>query len=61
MTEIGATAAVFEAFSIGSRLSPAGGVEITGADLSRPLSPDRLAAVLAAFRERHILVFRARI
>jgi alpha-ketoglutarate-dependent taurine dioxygenase len=58
MTEIGATAAVFEAFSIGSRLSPAGGVEITGADLSRPLSPDRLAAVLAAFRERHILVFR---
>lgn len=58
MTETGATVAVLEAFSMGARLSPAGGVAITGADLSRQLSPDLLPAVLAAFREHHILVFR---
>jgi alpha-ketoglutarate-dependent taurine dioxygenase len=46
------------AASIGPRLSPAGGVAITGADLSRPLSPDFLAAVDTAFRDHHILVFR---
>lgn len=43
---------------IGRRLSPAGGVEITGADLSRQLSPDVLEAILGAFRDHHILVFR---
>jgi alpha-ketoglutarate-dependent 2,4-dichlorophenoxyacetate dioxygenase len=44
--------------SIGPRLSPAGGVAITGADLSRPLSPAVREAILAAFRDHHILVFR---
>jgi len=45
-------------FAIGSRLSPAGGVAITGADLGKPLSPAALDAVMAAFREHHVLVFR---
>lgn len=44
--------------SIGARLSPAGGVAITGADLSRPLPADLREAVLAAFREHHVVVFR---
>ena len=39
-------------------MSPAGGVAITGADLSRPLSPSFRDAVLAAFRDHHIVVFR---
>jgi taurine dioxygenase len=43
---------------IGSRLSPAGGVAITGADLSQPLPRASRDAVLAAFREHHVLVFR---
>jgi len=46
------------AWSIGQRLSPAAGVEIVGADLDRPLSPARLAAVRDAFRTHHVLVFR---
>jgi alpha-ketoglutarate-dependent taurine dioxygenase len=46
------------AASFGPRLSPAGGVAITGADLSRPLSPEFRAAVLAAFRDHRVLVFR---
>ncbi|MGE0259622.1 MAG: TauD/TfdA dioxygenase family protein [Alphaproteobacteria bacterium] len=54
------TETVFDtaALSIGQRLSPAGGVAITGADLSRPLSRDDRDAILAAFRGHHILVFR---
>src|SRR5512143_295577 len=44
--------------SIGSRLSPAGGVAITGVDLSHPLSPPLRDAILAAFLEHHVLVFR---
>jgi len=44
--------------SIGARLSPAGGVAITGADLSRPLPADLRDAILAAFREHHVVVFR---
>jgi alpha-ketoglutarate-dependent taurine dioxygenase len=52
------TAVTVEALSIGARLSPAGGVAIADADLSRPLSPASRAAVLAAFRDHHILVFR---
>jgi taurine dioxygenase len=44
--------------SVGRRLSPAGGVAITGADLSRPLSPAFRDAILAAFRDHHIVVFR---
>lgn len=46
------------ALSIGTRLSPAGGVAITGADLTRPLAPDLLELILTAFRDHHILVFR---
>src|SRR4051795_13010768 len=43
---------------IGERLSPSGGVAITGADLSRPLTPSFRGAILAAFRDHHIVVFR---
>jgi alpha-ketoglutarate-dependent taurine dioxygenase len=44
--------------TIGHRLSPAGGVAITGADLSRPLSPGFREEVHAAFLAHHVLVFR---
>jgi len=44
--------------SIGPRLSPAGGVAITGADLSRPLSPGVRDEIMAAFLAHHVLVFR---
>ena len=60
----GATTAAFSASTasdrpvIGPRLSPAGGVAITGADLSRPLPPALRDAILAAFRDHHVLVFR---
>lgn len=57
MAEAQSAAAMPDA-AIGSRLSEAGGVAITGADLSRPLSPDLREAILAAFRDNHILVFR---
>src|SRR3954453_21673236 len=54
----GATTPQFgESPQIGERLSLAGGVAITGADLSRPLSPAFRDAILAAFREHHIGVF----
>lgn len=43
---------------IGARLSPAGGVAITGADLSRPLSPVFRDDIMAAFLGHHVLVFR---
>jgi alpha-ketoglutarate-dependent taurine dioxygenase len=39
------------------RLSPAGGVAITGIDLSQPLSPERKDAIGAAFLAHHIVVF----
>ena len=42
---------------LGPRLSPAGGVEITGVDLTQPLPPEPKARVLQAFRDHHILVF----
>lgn len=58
MTDTAATIAATAPLSIGPRLSPAGGVAITGADLSRPLSPAVREAVLAAFRDHHVLVFR---
>ena len=45
------------AWRVGSRLSPAGGVRIDGADLSRPLPRPLREAILAAFREHHIVVF----
>jgi alpha-ketoglutarate-dependent 2,4-dichlorophenoxyacetate dioxygenase len=54
---VSATAAAGDP-SIGPRLSPAGGIAITGADLSRPLSPAFRKAILAAFHDHHILVFR---
>src|SRR3954454_6516118 len=57
MTETAFTA-VIDAPSIGPRLSPAGGVAITGADLARSLSPAVREAILAAFRDHHVLVFR---
>jgi len=53
-----AAIAAMEAPSIGPRLSPAGGVAIAGADLSRPLSARAREAVLGAFRDHHVLVFR---
>lgn len=58
MSETAAVDIVNDAPSIGPRLSPAGGVAITGADLSRPLSPTLRETVLAAFLDHHILVFR---
>jgi alpha-ketoglutarate-dependent 2,4-dichlorophenoxyacetate dioxygenase len=58
MIETGIVIDAVDGLSIGPRLSPAGGVAITGFDLSRPLSRDVLGAVLTAFREHHILVFR---
>ena len=42
---------------IGERLSPAGGISITGADLSQPLSPDLKIQILAALRHHHVVVF----
>jgi alpha-ketoglutarate-dependent taurine dioxygenase len=55
---IGESPRIGENPQIGERLSPAGGVAITGADLSRPLSPSVRDAILAAFRDHHIVVFR---
>lgn len=42
---------------IGARLSAAGGVAITGADLSRPLPANLKNRILTAFHEHHIVVF----
>ena len=50
--------AIEAAARLGPRLSPAGGAEITGADLSRPLSPPLKALILRALRDHHILVIR---
>ena len=58
MSEATLATAATNAPAIGSRLSPAGGVAITGADLSHPLAPEFRDAVMAAFREHHVLVFR---
>jgi alpha-ketoglutarate-dependent taurine dioxygenase len=41
-----------------TRLSPAGGAEIHGLDLSQPIDDALKDAILAAFRDHHILVFR---
>jgi taurine dioxygenase len=43
---------------IWSRLSPAGGVAITGVDLSRPLSPPLRQRICEAFLVHHVVVFR---
>jgi len=58
MTEIASITDASGGPSIGPRLSLAGGVAITGADLSRPLSPALREAILGAFRDHHILIFR---
>jgi taurine dioxygenase len=43
---------------LGPRLSSAAGVEIAGADLSRPLSPSLKELILRALRDHHVLVIR---
>jgi taurine dioxygenase len=43
--------------SVGSRLSPAGGVAIPGIDLSRPLSPSLRQRIYAAFLVHHVVLF----
>jgi alpha-ketoglutarate-dependent taurine dioxygenase len=42
---------------IGARLSAAGGVAISGADLSRPLPVELKARILKAFHQHHVVVF----
>jgi alpha-ketoglutarate-dependent taurine dioxygenase len=42
---------------VGGRLSPAGGVIITGANLSEPLLPELKAQIFGAFRDHHVVVF----
>jgi taurine dioxygenase len=39
-------------------LNPVIGAQIGGVDLSKPLPPDQLAEIRAAFAEHHILIFR---
>jgi alpha-ketoglutarate-dependent taurine dioxygenase len=58
MNEIALASSSRNAPSIGSRLSPAGGVAITGADLSQPLSPGLREQIHGAFLDHHVLVFR---
>lgn len=41
-----------------TRLSPALGAEVTGLDLSRPLTAEQFAAIRDAFQEHHVLCFR---
>jgi taurine dioxygenase len=41
----------------GVRLSPAGGVKLTGIDLAQPLSPAARQVTLAAFLAHHVVVF----
>jgi len=45
--------------AVGPRLSAAGGVAITGIDLTQPLPPAPQVQILAAFRDHHIVVFPA--
>lgn len=42
----------------GPRLTAAGGVVVSGVDLSRPLSPAIKDRIFAAFHDHHIVVFR---
>jgi alpha-ketoglutarate-dependent taurine dioxygenase len=42
---------------LGARLSEAGGVTITGIDLSAPLPPSRLEQIREVFRVHHVVVF----
>ena len=43
---------------LGARLAPAGGVEVFGADLSRPLSPQLRELILQALLGHHVVVVR---
>jgi alpha-ketoglutarate-dependent taurine dioxygenase len=43
--------------AVGSRLSPAGGVAISGVDLSRPLSPVARQRIFDALLAHHVIVF----
>ncbi|MBV9828448.1 MAG: TauD/TfdA family dioxygenase [Alphaproteobacteria bacterium] len=43
---------------LGQRLSPAGGIEILGADLGAPLSPSLKALILKAFLDHRVVVVR---
>jgi alpha-ketoglutarate-dependent taurine dioxygenase len=43
---------------LGQRMSPAGGVEITGADLAQPLSSALAATIRQALLDHHIVVVR---
>lgn len=49
--------ASIEAWSVGPRLAPAGGVRIEGADLARPLPAGLEAAIGEALRAHHVVVF----
>jgi alpha-ketoglutarate-dependent taurine dioxygenase len=42
---------------LGARLSEAGGITITGIDLSAPLSPSRLEQIREVFRVHHVVLF----
>jgi alpha-ketoglutarate-dependent taurine dioxygenase len=43
---------------LGSRLSPAGGIDIHGADLSQPVSADFAATIRQALLDHHIVIVR---
>ena len=43
---------------LGPRLSPAGGVELFGADLGKPLAPSVKELILKAFLEHHVVAVR---
>ena len=51
-----ATGAAPDGLSL-SVIPPAIGAEVEGVDLSRPLEPERLAAIRQALADRHLLVF----
>jgi alpha-ketoglutarate-dependent taurine dioxygenase len=46
-----------EACIVGPRLSPAGGVRITGVDLAQPLFDKAKERIAQAFRDHHVVVF----
>jgi alpha-ketoglutarate-dependent taurine dioxygenase len=43
--------------SIGPRLSPAGGITVSGIDLARPLAAEAKQRIAEAFRDHHVVVF----
>src|SRR5690242_17445976 len=46
-----------ETCRVGERLSPAGGVRITGLDLAQPLPPASAKRIWRAFLDHHFVVF----